>query len=72
MRAVVSIVAAAAFALSASCAHADAPPDRIAKRALAVGAKAPPFDAKDSDGKRWTLASAKAGPVVLLFYRGHW
>ncbi len=40
---------------------------------LPVGADAPDFQAIDADGKQFELASAlKDGPVVMIFYRGHW
>ncbi|MEX0980716.1 MAG: peroxiredoxin-like family protein [Bacteroidales bacterium] len=40
---------------------------------LPVGAKAPDFKAIDADGKQFELAQAlKKGPVVMIFYRGHW
>lgn len=49
--------------------------DRKAKEAqgLAVGSQAPMFDAIDADSKLFRLTEAlKTGPVVLIFYRGHW
>jgi peroxiredoxin len=40
---------------------------------LPVGTEAPSFKAIDADGKQFELASAlKNGPVVMIFYRGHW
>lgn len=48
---------------------------RSAKEAkgLEVGIKAPMFKASDANGKSFSLQDALAqGPVVLIFYRGHW
>ncbi len=40
---------------------------------LPVGAEAPDFRAIDADGKPFELTQAlKNGPVVMIFYRGHW
>lgn len=40
---------------------------------LPVGVEAPGFRAIDADGEEFQLASAlKSGPVVMIFYRGHW
>lgn len=40
---------------------------------LAVGTKAPVFTALDAGGKEFNLSEAlKTGPVVMIFYRGHW
>jgi hypothetical protein len=39
----------------------------------AAGAAAPPFTLSDHSGKPVALADAQArGPVLLVFYRGHW
>ncbi len=48
---------------------------RNAKEAqgLEVGLKAPLFAAMDQDGNHFKLEQAlEKGPVVLIFYRGHW
>ncbi|MDF1559575.1 MAG: redoxin domain-containing protein [Bacteroidales bacterium] len=48
---------------------------RSAKEAkgLEAGNVAPDFRAADASGNEFHLASAlKSGPVVLIFYRGHW
>ena len=40
---------------------------------LPVGVKAPDFQAIDADSVTFRLAEAlNTGPVVLIFYRGHW
>lgn len=40
---------------------------------LSVGVNAPDFQAKDENNKTFHLSEAlKAGPVVMIFYRGHW
>jgi peroxiredoxin len=40
---------------------------------LEIGVKAPLFEAIDSDSNTFLLKDAlKSGPVVLIFYRGHW
>jgi len=40
---------------------------------LTVGVKAPVFQAIDADSVIFKLAQAlKTGPIVLIFYRGHW
>lgn len=40
---------------------------------LAVGATAPALELPAADGSAFKLADAlAAGPVVLVFYRGHW
>lgn len=50
----------------------EAPPGIVA-RALPVGAVAPALDVAAANGRRFGLADALAnGPVVLVFYRGHW
>jgi peroxiredoxin len=42
-------------------------------KGLEIGTEAPDFRAKDASGKEFQLASAlKNGPVVMIFYRGHW
>jgi peroxiredoxin len=42
-------------------------------KGLSVGAIAPKFDATDQFGKQYDLEEQlKNGPVVLMFYRGHW
>lgn len=49
------------------------PPPGIGGRALAVGAAAPDFTLPGSPAQPTRLAEALArGPVVLLFFRGHW
>jgi hypothetical protein len=56
-------------------AHAlrNSPPPTIDDRAVAIGAPAPRFALPTSAGVAWSLTDALArGPVVLLFYRGHW
>jgi hypothetical protein len=45
----------------------------ILDRALGIGAKAPDFTLKNTEGKPVHLKSALSwGPVVLGFYRGRW
>ncbi len=40
---------------------------------LTVGTEAPSFTARDAGGEEFTLTEAlKTGPVVMIFYRGHW
>lgn len=49
--------------------------NRITKEAkgLETGVKAPLFKATDMNGNNFSLQDALAkGPVVLIFYRGHW
>ena len=42
-------------------------------KGLAVGEKAPEFEAKDKDGLTYVLNDELInGPVVLIFYRGQW
>lgn len=42
-------------------------------KGLEVGTRAPDFSARDASGNEFQLAQAlKEGPVVLIFYRGHW
>lgn len=42
-------------------------------KGLEAGAMAPDFRAGDASGNEFHLASAlKSGPVVMIFYRGHW
>lgn len=44
-----------------------------AAKGLEVGVMAPDFTAADASGEDFHLAGAlKNGPVVLIFYRGHW
>ena len=39
----------------------------------AVGAEAPDFELRAADGAPFRLADrVHAGPLVLVFYRGHW
>jgi peroxiredoxin len=39
---------------------------------LAIGSKAPPFNASASDGKTYALGDLlKKGPVALVFYPGN-
>ncbi len=43
------------------------------EHALAEGATAPDFSVALTGGTRFVLAEAlRRGPVVLVFYRGHW
>ena len=37
-----------------------------------VGEMAPDFRLAGMDGSQVTLAGLKGGPVLLIFYRGHW
>ncbi len=47
--------------------------DASEAKGLAVGAKAPLFSAIDAEKSTFVLAEAlKKGPVVVIFYRGHW
>ncbi|MCA1761239.1 MAG: AhpC/TSA family protein, partial [Bacteroidales bacterium] len=40
---------------------------------IEVGRQAPDFSAKDASGESFQLAEElKTGPVVVIFYRGHW
>ena len=49
------------------------PPPGIDRTALAVGAPTPPIELANADGTTWRGATALAGgPLVLVFYRGHW
>jgi hypothetical protein len=49
------------------------PPPGIEGRAIAVGAQAPSFELPTSSGATFSLKEALShGPVVLVFYRGHW
>ncbi|MDA3954281.1 MAG: peroxiredoxin-like family protein [Bacteroidales bacterium] len=42
-------------------------------KGLPVGSKAPLFNAMDADSSTFVLADElKKGPVVVIFYRGHW
>ena len=48
-------------------------PPELEKTALAVGADAPDFWLLSTTGDRWTLSEKRqAGPVVIVFNRGHW
>jgi hypothetical protein len=49
------------------------PPPRLSEKALAVGSRAPGFALPPSTGGTWSLGNAlQRGPVVIVFYRGHW
>ncbi|HYX91710.1 MAG TPA: hypothetical protein VE782_09110, partial [Myxococcaceae bacterium] len=49
------------------------PPPGISSRALAVGSPAPEFSLPATTGGTWSLRNAlREGPVIVLFYRGHW
>lgn len=49
------------------------PPSNIQQKALAVGAKAPAFRLPTASGRTFALTEElRQGPVILLFYRGHW
>ena len=49
------------------------PPPGVDHTALAVGAPTPPIELASADGTTWRGAAALAsGPLVLVFYRGHW
>jgi len=55
--------------------HLHAQDTRSAKEAsgLTVGLEAPDFKAIDAEGNEFHLETAlQSGPVVLIFYRGHW
>jgi hypothetical protein len=46
---------------------------RLAPAALGIGATAPDFDVPRAGGGTVSLARARTrGPVVIVFYRGHW
>ena len=48
-------------------------PAGIDARAVGLGDGAPAFELSSHAGETVALAEArKAGPVVLVFYRGHW
>jgi hypothetical protein len=50
-----------------------APPTGIEARALAVGQRAPDFAAPSTIASNYRLSDRlRDGPVVLIFYRGHW
>lgn len=54
-------------------ARRDSPPPGIDGRLIALGKLASPIALATSGGDRWSLEEAvKNGPVVLVFYRGHW
>lgn len=58
-----------------SMTHIHAQDTRSAEEAsgLTVGAEAPDFKAIDAEGNEFHLANAlQNGPVVMIFYRGHW
>ena len=45
----------------------------MAQEQLAVGARAPDFEAPDEGGQPWRLSDAlKRSAQVLVFYRGDW
>lgn len=45
----------------------------VAPDALGIGELAPDFSLALSDGVQFVLSEeAKEGPVVIIFYRGHW
>src|SRR6056297_3530060 len=47
--------------------------DASEAKGLAVGTKAPTFSAIDAESSTFVLADElKKGPVVVIFYRGHW
>lgn len=49
------------------------PPPTIEERALAVGTRAPAIVLDDHRGETFSLEEAtKAGPVVVVFFRGEW
>lgn len=49
------------------------PPRGIDQLAAAVGSRVGDLAAPAADGSTWRLSAALAhGPVVLVFYRGHW
>jgi len=51
----------------------ESPPPGISEKALAVGSHAPELSLPALSGSTWSLQGALAkGPVVLVFYRGHW
>ncbi len=44
-----------------------------APQALGLGDTVPDFTAPGADGRNVSLAQARrAGPVAIIFYRGHW
>lgn len=46
---------------------------RTAPQALAIGEQAPDFTLPSASGGKVNLMElAAAGPVVIIFYRGHW
>ena len=48
-------------------------PEGIEERAPSVGAMAPAVELRSHEGERYSLDTARTkGPVVVLFYRGHW
>jgi hypothetical protein len=49
------------------------PPPNIQQTALAVGAPAPTFRLPTTSGDTLSLTDElNGGPVILVFYRGHW
>lgn len=67
-----SVIAVLIFIMTG---NSDAQSGRSAEDAegLPVGVKAPHFNAEDADGDLFSLEEAIVrGPVVLIFYRGHW
>ncbi len=51
----------------------ESPPPDIETKAVAAGREAPEIDLPQSDGARWSLREhLRAGPVAIVFYRGHW
>ena len=45
----------------------------LIERALNPGDAAPDFKLPDADGRDVTLSNLlRSGPVVVVFYRGHW
>ena len=54
-------------------ARREAPPPGLKASALALGARAPAVALASSGGDTWSLQTTLAqGPVVVVFYRGHW
>lgn len=49
------------------------PPEPTAPKGLEVGTSAPALELPAIDGSSFILVDAlAAGPVVLVYYRGHW
>lgn len=56
-----------------SCTNAQESRKAEDAKGLSPGTKAPIFQAKDHNNKEYSLESAlENGPVVVIFYRGHW